>query len=201
MRTVPTCAAICSLSIAALSAADVFVFDNALTYAAFCNDFSIIRQTEDLSQISPGSYNALTGGSGDFAWNLSAPSGLYLDNAGVARTQQNTEKLTLNFASSNVFAVGGYFFNVDGLGATKPGTMRIKLSDGTSFIRTVSNSTTFSGFVSDGASISSVEVSHAGSFGAQHFVATSGFIIGVVPAPGAVALLGLAGLAARRRRA
>ena len=201
MRTVPTCAAISSLFFAEIAAADVYVFDNSVTYAAFCNDQSIVRQSQDLSQLSSGSYAALTGGVGDFSWNLSAPSGVYLDSLGTARTQVNSEKLTLNFASSNVFAVGGYFFNVDGLGATKPGTMRIKLSDGTSFIRTVSNSTTFSGFVSDGASISSVEVSHAGSFGAQHFVATSGFIIGVVPAPGAVALLGLAGLAARRRRA
>lgn len=201
MRTVPSCAAICSLSIAALSAADVFVFDNSLTYAAFCNDVGVIRQNQDLSQIAPGSYAALTGGSGDFGWNLSAPSGILLDNLGTARTQQNVEKLTLNFASTNVFAVGGFFFNVDNLGASKPGTMRIKLSDGTSFIRSVSNSTTFSGFVSDGASITSVEVSHAGSFGAQYFVATSGFSIGVVPAPGAAALVGLAGLLARRRRA
>lgn len=201
MRTVPSCAAICSLSIAALSAADVYVFDNVLTYSAFCNDVGVVRQNQDLSQILPGSYATLTGGSGDFAWNLSAPSGVSLDNLGTARTQQNVEKLTLNFASTNVFAVGGYFFNVDSLGVSKPGTMRIKLSDGTSFIRTVSNSTTFSGFVSDGASITSVEVSHAGSFGAQYFVATSGFSIGVVPAPGAAALVGLAGLLARRRRA
>jgi hypothetical protein len=201
MRTVPSCAAICSLSIAALSAADVYVFDNVLTYSAFCNDVGVVRQNQDLSQILPGSYAALTGGSGEFAWNLSAPSGVSLDNLGTARTQQNVEKLTLNFASTNIFAVGGYFFNVDSLGASKPGTMRIKLSDGTSFIRTVSNNTTFSGFVSDGASITSVEVSHAGSFGAQHFVATSGFNIGVVPAPGAAALVVLAGLLARRRRA
>ena len=201
MRTVPSCAAICSLSIAAIAAADVYVFDNSITYAAFCNDSSIVRQTQDLGQLASGSYAALTGGAGDFAWNLSAPSGVLLNPAAVARTQQNTEKLTLSFASTNVFAVGGFFFNVDSLGAAKPGVMKIKLSDGTSFIRTVSSDTVFSGFVSDGANITSVEVSHAGSFGSQYFVATSGFNIGVVPAPGAAALVGLAGLIARRRRA
>ena len=201
MRTVPTCAAICSLSFAAIAAADVYVFDNSLTYAAFCNDFSIVRQSQDLSQLASGSYASLTGGSGDFSWSLSAPSGVYLDSAATARTQQNLEKLTLSFTSTNVFAVGGFFFNVDSLGATKPGVMKIKLSDGTSFIRTVSNSTTFSGFVSDGANITSVEVSHAASLGSQYFVATNGFNIGVVPAPGAAALVGLAGLLARRRRA
>ena len=201
MRTVPTCAAICSLSFAAIAAADVYVFDNSVTYAAFCNDSSIVRQTQDLSQLASGSYAALTGGVGDFAWTLAAPSGVLLDANATARTQVNSEKLSLTFGSSNVYAIGGYFFNVDSLGATKAGVMRIRLSDGTSFIRTVSNNTTFSGFVSDGAAIASVEVSHAGTFGAQYFVATSGFNIGIVPAPGAAALVGLAGLMARRRRA
>ena len=201
MRTVPSCAAILSLSFAAIAAADVYVFDNSLTYAAFCNDSSIVRQGQDLTQIGAGAYAAITGGSGDFAWSLSAPSGVLKDAGSVARTQQNLEKLTLTFSSPNVFAVGGFFFNVDSLGATKPGVMKIKLSDGTSFIRTVSNDTTFSGFVSDGANITSLEVSHAGPLGSQYFVATNGFNIGIVPAPGAAALVGLAGLMARRRRA
>ena len=201
MRTIAKCAAISSLSCAAIAAADIYVFDNSVTYAGFCNDLGLIRQAQDLSQIASGSYASLTGGSGDYAWNLSAPSGVFLDPFATARTQQNSEKLTLSLNSGNVFAVGGFFFNVDGAGAAKPGVMRIRLSDGTSFIRTVSNSTTFSGFVSTGASIASVEVSHAGSFGSQHFVATSGFSIGVVPAPGAAALIGLAGVMTRRRRA
>ena len=202
MRTVPTCAAICSLSIAALASADIYVFDNAVTYAAFCNDQGVVRESETLASFSTGSYASLTGGSGDFAWSLSAPSGLWVDAATTtARTQQNTEKLSLNFSSANVYAVGGFFFNLDSSSTVKSGVMKIKLSDGTSFIRTVSNMTTFSGFVSDGANITSVEVSHAGTLGSQYFVATSGFNIGVIPAPGAAALVGLAGLMARRRRA
>ncbi len=199
MRTVPTCAAICTLSIAALASADVYVFDNSVTYAAFCNDVGVVRETQSLNSFA-GSYASLSGGSGDFAWNLSAPSGIFVDANSTARTQQNTEKLSLSFASSNVFAVGGFFFNVDDAGVTRTGVMRIKLSDGTSFIRTVSNDTTFSGFVSDGANITSVEVSHAGNLGSQYFVATSGFSVGVVPAPGAMALVGLAGVMTRRRR-
>lgn len=201
MRTVPTCAAICSLSIAALSAADIYVFDNAVTFAGFCNDAGVIRQAQDLSQLAPGSYASLTGGSGDFAWNLSAPNGVFLDASATARTQQNSDTLSLSFGSTNVFAIGGNFFKVDSSGATKAGIMRIRLSDGTSFIRTVSSDTVFSGFASTGANITSVEVSHAGNLGSQYFVATSGFSIGVVPAPGAAALVGLAGLLARRRRA
>jgi uncharacterized protein (TIGR03382 family) len=200
MRTLPKCAAICSLSIAALASADVYVFDNALSYADFCDASSIVRQPQTLST-SAGSYAFITGGSGDYSWSLGAANGVYLDGAGMARTQVNSDKLSLNFSSSNVFSVGGFFYNVDSSGGTRAGSMKIRLSDGTTFVRTVSNTTTFSGFVSDGASIASVEVSHAGSLGSQYFVATSGFNIGVVPAPGALALVGLAGVLSRRRRA
>ena len=202
MRTVPKCAAICSLSIAALASADVYIFDNSLTYAAFCNDLGIVRDSESLDSFTTGSYASITGGVGDFAWQLSAANGVYVDAVtSTARTQLNTDKLALSFSSSNVFAVGGFFFNLDSASTPRNGVMRIKLSDGTSFIRTVSNMTTFSGFVSDGANITSVEVSHAGSIGSQYFAATSGFNIGVVPAPGALALVGLAGVLSRRRRA
>ena len=78
--------------------------------------------------------------------------------------------------------------------------MKIKLSDGTSFIRSISSQTTFSGFITTGASITSLELSHIGSTGVT-FSAAEALTIGYVPAPGAVALLGLAGLASRRRRA
>jgi MYXO-CTERM domain-containing protein len=53
----------------------------------------------------------------------------------------------------------------------------------------------------DGLNITSVEISHAGSSAPNSFVASNGFSIGAVPAPGAMALIGLAGVLARRRRA
>lgn len=199
MRTVPTCAAIGSLALSAIAAADVYVFDNALTYGAFCNDLGVVRQSQDLSSFA-GSYSVISGGSGDFAWTLGAANGVYASSSAV-RTQVNSDKLVLNLLSSNVYAVGGDFFNMDSLGATQFGTMKIRLSDGTTFVRAISNNTTFSGFVSDGANIASVEVSHAGTLGSQYFVATDGFSVGVIPAPGAVAILGIAGVLARRRRA
>ena len=102
MRTVPLCAAISSFAFAAIAAADVYVFDNSITYASFCNDSSIVRQTQDLSQLSSGSYASLTGGVGDFSWTLSAPNGVFLDSGGTARTQQNSDKLTLNLASMKI---------------------------------------------------------------------------------------------------
>ena len=57
-----------------------------------------------------------------------------------------------------------------------------------------------SGFITTDASITSLELSHTGSIGAT-FSAAESLTIGYVPAPGAFALLGLAGVASRRRRA
>lgn len=200
MRTVPTCAAICSLSLAALASADVYVFDNAVTFGVFSNASGLVSQEQDFNGLS-GTYPSVTGGSGDFAWTASAPSGLFVSGTSVARTVATQDTLTFSFSSTNVFAVGGSFFNVDAAGNQQNSVMKIKLSDGTSFIRVVSNTTTFSGFVSDGVNITSLEVSRAGNLAPNTYVASSGFVMGVVPAPGALALIGLAGTLSRRRRA
>ena len=200
MRTVPTCAAICSLSLAALASADVYVFDNALTFGVFSNASGLISEQQNFNGLS-GSYPSVSGGAGNFAWTASAPSGLFVNGSSVARTLATQDTLTFTFSSANVFAVGGAFYNVDAAGNQQNSVMKIKLSDGTSFIRVVSNTTTFSGFVSDGVNITSLEVSRSGSLAPNTYVASSGFVIGAVPAPGALALVGLAGLVARRRRA
>ena len=200
MRTVPTCAAICTLSLAALASADVYVFDNAVTFGMYNSAVGLIDQQQNFNGYA-GTYPSVTGGSGNFAWTASAPSGLFVNGSSVARTLSSPETLTFTFASSNVYSVGGAFYNVDASGNQQNSVMKIKLSDGTTFVRVVSNTTTFSGFASDGVNITSLEVSRATALGAGTFVASSGFVMGVVPAPGALALIGLAGLVARRRRA
>jgi len=201
MRTVPTCAAICTLSLAALASADIYVFDNAVSYQAFCNDMNVVTQTQNFSTFSGSYVPGLSGGSGDYAWTATAASGVFVDASSNARTQAHSDTLVFTFSSPNVYSVGGNFFNLKADGTQKDGIMKIRLSDGTNFIRTVTNTTTFSGFVSDGLNITSVEISHAGSSAANSFVASGGFNIGAVPAPGAMALVGLAGFIARRRRA
>jgi len=200
MRTLPTCAAISFLAIAASASANVYVFDNAVSYTSFCNDLSIVGQNQGFNAFS-GSFASISGGVGDYAWTATANSGVFVDPNSVLRTRVTSQTLSFSFASSNVYSVGGYFFNTDVAGTFHNGTMKIHLSDGTNFIRTVSNSTTFSGFISDGVSITSLEISHAGNSGSSYFVSSSGINVGVVPAPGALAFIGLAGIVARRRRA
>lgn len=72
MRTVPACAAICTLSLAALASADIYVFDNAVAYQVFCNDMNVVTQTQNFTTFSGSYVPGLSGGSGDCAWTATA---------------------------------------------------------------------------------------------------------------------------------
>ena len=197
MRTFPFVATIATF-ISSTTFASVLVFDNAQVFNAGLLDSSLANYGQTFESYS-GSSAFFTGGSGDYAWKASSANGV-LGQAGVVQTLTAADTLKFEFSSGNVYGVGGLFHYVDAAGAYKSGLMKIKLNDGTSFIRSISSQTTFSGFITTGASISSLELSHIGSTGVT-FSAAESLIIGYVPAPGAFALLGFAGLASRRRRA
>ena len=197
MRTFPFVAAVATF-ISSTTFAAVLVFDNAQVFNAGLLDSSLANYGQTFESYS-GSSAFFTGGTGDYAWKASSDNGV-LGQAGVVQTLTATDTLKFEFSSGNVYGVGGLFHYVDAAGAYKSGLMKIKLSDGTTFIRSISSQTTFSGFITTGASISSLELSHIGSTGVT-FSAAESLTIGYVPAPGAFALLGLAGVVSRRRRA
>jgi len=197
MRTFPFVATIATF-ISSTTFASVLVFDNAQVFNAGLLDSSLANYGQTFESYS-GSSAFFTGGSGDYAWKASSANGV-LGQAGVVQTLSSSGTLKFDFSSGNVYGVGGLFHYVDLTGAYTSGLMKIKLNDGTTFIRSISSQTTFSGFITTGASITSLELSHIGSTGAT-FSAAESLIIGYVPAPGAFALLGLAGLVGRRRRA
>ena len=197
MRTFPFVAAVATF-ISSTTFAAVLVFDNAAVFNAGLLDSSLSNFDQTFESYS-GPAASFTGGTGEYAWKASSPYGV-LGQAGVIQTLASSGTLKFDFSSGNVYGVGGLFHYVDLNGAYKSGLMKIKLSDGTTFIRSISSQTTFSGFITTGSSIASLELSHTGSTGVT-FSAAESLTIGYVPAPGAVALLGLAGLASRRRRA
>ncbi len=197
MRTFPFVAAVATF-ISSTTFAAVLVFDNAAVFNAGLLDSSLSNFDQTFESYS-GPAASFTGGTGEYAWKASSPYGV-LGQAGVIQTLASSGTLKFDFSSGNVYGVGGLFHYVDLTGAYKSGLMKIKLSDGTTFIRSISSQTTFSGFITTDVSITSLELSHIGSIGAT-FSAAESLTIGYVPAPGAFALLGLAGMASRRRRA
>jgi hypothetical protein len=197
MRTFPFVAAVATF-ISSTTFAAVLVFDNAAVFDAGLAQSSLENFDQTFESYS-GPAAFFTGGTGDYAWKASSGLGV-LAQAGVVQTLSSSGTLKFDFSSGNVYGVGGLFHYVDLTGAYTSGLMKIKLNDGTTFIRSISSQTTFSGFITTGSSITSLELSHIGSTGVT-FSAAESLTIGYVPAPGAVALIGLAGLVSRRRRA
>jgi hypothetical protein len=146
-----------------------------------------------------GFYPTLGGGSGSTAWQASALGGLYVGSGGQLSTNNADAALTLTFSSGDVYAVGGNFFLTDINFGFLPGLVQVELADGSSYIANIQSANAFSGFVSLGSAISQITIS---PFGIQPnaYVTATNLCLGVVPAPGAVALLAVAGLASRRRR-
>jgi len=184
--------------IASGASAEIFVAETQSVFEALVGEFggSVVAQ-------SFGSYNGfyesgLVGGSGDAAWTASASGGLFAE-AGIFSSDTPNVALTFSFSSANVFAIGGNFFNTNFDFSTGAGLVKVT-AGGVNFILSSSPSS-FAGFVSTQGSISSISILPFGGAAAGTFPSTNSLLIGVVPAPGAVALLGVAGLLARRRRA
>jgi len=184
--------------VAGSASAEILVASSQSVFDALVADLggSVVGQ-------SFGSYNGFyasgtSGGSGDAAWTASAAGGLFADS-GIFSTNNSDVALSFSFSSANVFAIGGNFFNTNVDFSTGPGLVKV-VAGGVSFILSSSPSS-FAGFVSTSGSISSISIVPFGGAAAGKYASTSSLSIGVIPAPGAVALLGIAGLSVRRRRA
>jgi hypothetical protein len=111
------------------------------------------------------------------------------------------DPITFTFTGRPVTAVGGFFFPTDLAGDVTPGTITLTLSDGTTQVLTNPGATTFLGFVSNGAAISTLTVTPSG----QDFTwaTVNDLIVGqAIPEPTTVAVFGLlaAGAFGVRRR-
>lgn len=137
----------------------------------------------------------LTGSVGGINWSATATGGLYCQT-GYFSTN-NPVPATFTFAPG-VMSVGANIFGTDASFNIVAARITVTLADGSSYIASTSVPTDFVGFISNGAAISSLTMNAVGS--GNVYVTADNMYFGVVPAPGAVALLACAGLSATRRR-
>ncbi len=155
--------------------------------------------TETFNSYS-GFYSTMTGSTGGINWTANASDGLYCD-FGLFSTNMPNVAATFTFAPG-VQAVGGNIFGTDIYSASiSNAKIKVTLADGSAYVGYSSSAEDFVGFVSDGAAISSMTIL-ATKPGVNVWVTADNLYFGVtaVPAPGAIALVGLAGLVSRRRR-
>ena len=142
----------------------------------------------------------LTGSVGGINWSATATGGLFCDS-GYFSTN-NPVAATFTFAPG-VMSVGANIFGTDSIFNIVAARITVTLADGSYYGVSTSSPTDFVGFISNGAAISSLTMNAVGAPGSNVYVTADNMyfgVVGVVPAPGAVALIGLAGLVASRRR-
>jgi len=193
-RTLPVAAA-AALALSSAASAGIISFNDASLFALFASSNGGAVATEEFSSYSGFYTSPLTGNFASapgFTWTATATGGLFAD--GGRMSTNNPEALTFTF-NQGVQGVGGRFFATDFNFAVQPTFMQVTLSDGSGFIGSINSATAFTGFYSTGALITSITISvDSGEY------PTADTLSIVIPAPGAVALLGVAGLAGRRRR-
>lgn len=148
-------------------------------------------QTQDFAGFS-GSYASLSGLTGGVSWSASSVD----VSSGVARSGTGNT-VTFSFDPGVKF-VGGSFFGVASDFSVVPVVFSVSLNGGGGFAGLAVGPSGFTGFSTTGAtSIASltVTVNAAGAF-----AAVDALYFGVVPAPGAVALVGAAAVIATNSR-
>jgi MYXO-CTERM domain-containing protein len=195
---------IAAAAVASTSSASIIVFTNQFVWNFYANSDSAAQYTETFESATVGFQSSLTGAMGGVTWTFNAANGLYVDNVNSSRvvsTNAPGDALSLTL-SPGVKGFAGNVYGTDASFNVVPSIVQLSLSDGTSYIGLVDSATAFVGFYSTTAAITGVTILAQPLPGGTNSVwpTFDNMTFAVVPAPGALALIGLAGLAGSRRR-
>jgi hypothetical protein len=201
MKLVSAVAFVASALVASSASAGIVVTSSQAIWNARVATDGLLVETETFNSIADGYQPApFAGSTASINWSAFADGGLYVQG-GVFSTEF-PDALTFTF-TPGVRAVGGNFFGVDAEFANAAVFFSVLLSDGTSYEGEASSPANFTGFRSTtAATIASLTINVEDAVGGNAvYPSVDNLYFGVtVPAPGAVALLGVAGLVGSRRR-
>jgi hypothetical protein len=199
MKSVSAVALVASALVASSASAGIVVYSNQSIWNARVATDGLVVETETFNSIADGYQPApFAGSTASVNWSAFADGGLYVQD-GVFSTEF-PDALTFTF-TPGVRAVGGNFFGVDAEFANAAVFFSVLLSDGTSYEGEASSPASFTGFRSTtAATIASLTINVENAVGTDAVYPSVDNLYFGVPAPGAVALLGVAGLVGSRRR-
>ncbi|MGP1308924.1 MAG: hypothetical protein ACTS27_01855 [Phycisphaerales bacterium] len=192
---------------AAASVAGLATAGTATVYtdmATFMANVQMGSYTNDFTGVPTGSVPDLSFGPvNGYSYIIDAVgggSGNLFNDPGLISTDSALDSIVVSFTGAPVTAVGGNFWASD-ISFLPTGTgITINLSDGTNVSYTSTGPSDFRGFISDVA-ITSITIDAPEAGLANAWATMDNLTVGAaIPAPGAAAVLGLAGLAAARRR-
>jgi len=197
---------VASAAIASTSSAAIIVFTNEFVWDSYATSNDAGMATETFESYSGFYGSGVNGSLLGVNWSANATGGMYVGAvpgaSANALSTNNPTAMTISFAGAPLTGVAGNIFGTDINFNVVPSIVQLSLQDGTTYIGFVDAATAFVGFYSTGAAITSISISAQPLPGGTNSVYPTfdNMTFAVVPAPGAIALLGLAGLAGRRRR-
>ena len=189
-----------ALSFSSVASAALYVSPNEGIYNTLVASIGCTSYTETFGSTPTGFLaSGYSSSTGPVNWSATATGGLYVD-FGYFSTNNAGQALTFDFSAPglSIQAVGGNFFATDVSFNVVPAVVVVLLDDGTSYVNLMTLESSFVGFISTGAAISSITLSLP--LASDLYPTVDRMVFGVVPAPGAIALLGLAGFVGLRRR-
>ena len=217
-HSVMTLAALAVVSSASAGVVDAVAFTNYSDWATlgpkvaeFPAGWSTEFASESFNSVKPGSYPSLSGGDGWSAWSMTASAGSLLADGATVSAGKPGGGLSFVFAApfdpigSGLHGIGGDFGLRSATGGWMPGRIILTLSTGDSLIHDVNSDNPFAGFwiTTPTVTITSLTVMPYGDGADATSVSIDNLYLGfagIVPAPGALALLGVAGIVSGRRR-
>lgn len=194
------CAVLASASLTTAASATVARFTDFSLWGSYAATNGAGVLTEDFNSIADGFYTSpFSRTIGGITWSATAPGGLYVQGG---QFSTNAPEMITFSMSPGVQGVAGNFYGTDINFNLVPAIVQVTLNDGSSYIGFATSASDFVGFYSTGAAISSISVSAQAIPGSTTNVypTADNLYFAVVPAPGAVSLLAVAGLIGTRRR-
>ena len=195
-------ATLAGFGMSSIASGAVVVINSRATWDVYVGFQGATVATEDFESFAPGFAASATGIAGGTTWTASAAGGLFFGNVDVPPVHRvistNATNATLNFTfAPGVQGIGGEMFGTNLDFGVVLARITVTLADGTSYVNDQTSATAFVGFYSDGATISSISVATSTP---NTYATVDNLYFATVPAPGALALLSLAGVVGGRSR-
>ena len=195
-------ATLAGLGMSSITSGAVVVLNSRVAWDVYVAAQGATVATEDFESFANGFQLSATGTAGGTTWTANATAGLYFGQVNVPPLHQvistNSEEVTLNFTfAPGVQGIGGEMFGTNADFGVVLARITVTLADGTSYVNDQDEATDFVGFYSNGATISSISVATSTP---DTYATVDNLYFATVPAPGALALISLAGVVGGRSR-
>jgi hypothetical protein len=197
---VSTLVGFATLGMASVASGAVVVLNSQFAWNAYTAIQGATVATETFESFANGYQPSAMGAVGGTTWTANASIGQItfqtLGTQKVISTALGGRTLSFTFAPG-VQGIGGEMFGTNASFEVVLSEITVTLADGTSYVNDQTSASDFVGFYSNGAAIASISVSTSTQ---GTYATVDNLYFATVPAPGALALLSLAGVVGGRSR-